>query len=74
MLPHALEVFLSEYRVHFPVGVDRSSLEDTPETMSRYGLRGTPSLLLVNREDRLGAQHFGAISDLRIGAEIASLL
>ncbi len=74
MPPHALEVFLSEYRIQFPVGVDLPSSGGTPETMGRYALRGTPSLLLVDREGRLRAHHFGAVPDLRIGAEIASLL
>lgn len=74
MPPHALEAFLSEYRIRFPVGVDRPTAGGTPETMSLYGLRGTPSLLLVDREGRLRANHFGAVSDLRIGAEIGSLV
>ncbi len=74
MPPHALEVFLSEYRILFPVGVDRPAQGGTPETMSLYGLRGTPSLLLLDREGRLRAHHFGVVSDLRVGAEIASLL
>ena len=74
MQPHALAAFLSEYRIRFPVAVDRPGAERTPETMSRYGLRGTPSLLLVDRAGRLRAHHFGAVPDLRVGAEIAALV
>ena len=74
MQPHALEAFLHEYRIRFPVGVDRPSADGTPETMRRYGLRGTPSLLLVDRAGRLRAHHFGAVPDLRVGAEIAALV
>lgn len=74
MPPHALEAFLREYRVRFPVGVDRPTVGGVPETMSLYGLRGTPSLLLFDREGCLRAHHFGTVSDLQVGAEIASLI
>ncbi len=72
MPPLALEAFLHEYRIHFPVGVDRPTAEGIPETMGSYGLRGTPSRLLVDRSGRLRVHHFGGVPDLRIGAEIAS--
>ena len=74
MQPLVLEAFLSEYRLGFPIGIVRPTPAGTPETMHRFGLRGTPSLLLVDRDGRLRARHFGAVPDLRIGAEIASLL
>ena len=73
MQPVALEAFLHEYRIRFPVGVDRPNAAGTPETMARYALQGTPSLLLVDRLGRLRARHFGVVSDLRIGAELATL-
>jgi len=73
MGPVSLAAFLHEYRVPFPVGVDRPGPGDIPETMARYRLRGTPSLLLFDREGRLRAHHFGQVSDLRLGAELASL-
>lgn len=74
MQPHALEAFLHEYGVRFPVGVDRPGEGDTPETMARYRLRGTPSLLLFDRAGRLRAHHFGSVSDMRVGAEISAML
>ena len=74
MGPGALAAFLHEYRIPFPVGVDRPTALGVPETMQRYGLRGTPSLLLVDQEGRLQARHFGAVSELAIGAQIGSLL
>jgi hypothetical protein len=42
--------------------------------MRLYGLRGTPSLLIVDRAGRLRAHHFGTVPDIRVGAEIGSLL
>jgi hypothetical protein len=42
--------------------------------MARYGLEGTPTLLLIDRAGRLRARHFGAIADLALGAEIMALV
>ena len=42
--------------------------------MARYGMRGTPTLLLIDAEGHLRDQHFGHIDDLRLGAEIARLI
>ena len=50
MTPVSLKAFLHEYRVTFPVGVDSPGKGPLPLTMHRYGLRGTPSLLLVDRK------------------------
>lgn len=76
MTPVALKAFLHEYRIAFPVGVDQPSDEDggIPRTMRLYGFRGTPSLVLIDREGRLRHQGFGAEDDLRIGALIGRLL
>lgn len=74
MQPHALAAFLDEYRVRFPVGVDRAGPERLPQTMASYGLRGTPSLLLVDRAGRLAAHHFGVVADLQVGAELGALI
>ena len=75
MTPVSLAAFLHEYRITFPVGVDVAEPgEDIPVTMRRYGLRGTPSLLLVDRAGRLRANAFGQVDDLALGATIARLL
>lgn len=75
MGPDALEVFLGEYRVAFPVAVDMpGNPGPIPLTMRAYELDGTPTLLLIDRQGHLRARHFGAISDLVIGAQIAHLL
>lgn len=75
MTPVSLEAFLHEYRVTFPVGVDEpASTGGMPVTMRRYGLRGTPSLLLIDRAGRLRLHAFGQIDDLVLGARIARLV
>lgn len=72
MQPVSLKAFLHEYRITFPVGVDAHEPGDTtPITMKRYGLRGTPSLVLIDREGDLRASIFGRPSDLWLGASIA---
>ncbi len=74
MEPHALEAFIHEYRLRFPIGVDRPGTAHLPETMERFKLRGTPSLLLFDRNGRLRAHHFGSVTDMQVGAEIGTLL
>ena len=72
----ALEAFLHEYRVGFPVGIDAPPAGDgaIPETMAAYRMRGTPTLILIDREGRVRKQHFGRERDMVLGAEIATLL
>ena len=71
----ALEAFLHEYRIGFPVAVDTASAEGPiPRTMQAYGMRGTPTLVVIDRNGRLRHQHFGQVSDLVLGAQIAQLL
>lgn len=75
MTPEALRVFLSEYRIPFPVAVDRPLPgRSIPATMGRYQLQGTPSLLLLDRHGRLRHVLFGASEDLTVGVRIGELL
>ncbi len=75
MTPAALAVFASEFRFKFPIGVDlqrpRSAL---PATMAAYGMQGTPTTLLIDRQGRLRMHEFGAIDDLALGLHIGLLL
>lgn len=75
MGPTALKAFLHEYRVTFPVGVDRAGDDGDPipQTMRLYAMQGTPTLLLIDREGHLQHQIFGAVPDLQLGAEIMAL-
>lgn len=72
----ALEVFCSEFGVTFPIGIDRHDdpADPIPVTMRRYGLQGTPSQILIDRNGRLRALDFGAVDDLVVGARIGQLL
>lgn len=75
MTPVALAAFLHEYRITFPVGIDAPGEDGgIPRTMAAYRMQGTPTLLLIDRLGRLRAQHFGAVSDMRIGAQIMVLV
>lgn len=75
MTAEALRVFLHEYRITFPVGIDQPSLQGpVPCTMEAYGLRGTPSLLLIDRLGRLRLNQFGHIDDLRVGTHLGQLV
>jgi peroxiredoxin len=76
MTPVSLEAFLHEYRIAFPVGVDlpsRTPGDPVPHTMRAYALRGTPSLVLIDRQGFLRRHSFGAEDDLAVGAAIAIL-
>lgn len=75
MSPVSLEAFLHEYRIGFPVGVDTHDRPGgTPITMSRYQLRGTPSLILIDRAGRIRLNAFGQVDDLTVGAVLARLI
>ena len=75
MTPVALQAFLSEYLIGFPVGVDQPSARGLiPQTMQAYAMQGTPTLILIDAAGQLRAQHFGQVGDLQLGAEVASLI
>ncbi|MEP3277991.1 MAG: redoxin domain-containing protein [Stappiaceae bacterium] len=74
MTPVSLEAFIHEYRLSFPIGVDEAGPGGMPRTMAAYGLRGTPSLVIIDQNGILRANHFGQVHDLQVGAEIATLL
>ena len=75
MTPAALRVFVHEYRLTLPIAVDQASADHPlPQTMHAYAMQGTPTLVLIDALGRIRAQHFGAVADLRVGAEIGQLL
>lgn len=75
MTPLALQAFLHEYRIRFPVGVDMpSDSGPIPHTMAAYAMRGTPTLLLIDRAGRLRHHHFGQVEDMALGAQVALLM
>lgn len=75
MTPVSLEAFIHEYRITFPVGVDAATPgSPTPVTMGRYRLRGTPSLVIIDRAGNLRVNAFGQVDDLLLGAALARLI
>ncbi|MEZ4742194.1 MAG: TlpA disulfide reductase family protein [Bdellovibrionota bacterium] len=62
MQDHALEVFIKEWRLSFPVAIDkRLENEWMPETMKAYQLQGTPSLIIIDNKGEIKMLHFGQI-------------
>lgn len=75
MGPEALATFLSEFRVTFPVAIDRpDGTTSIPRTMRAYELRGTPSQVLLDRRGRVRSSTFGVVDDLELGTRIGRLL
>ena len=72
----SLRAFLHEYRVRFPVGIDAPGIGagSIPQTMQAYGMRGTPTTVLIDAGGRLRRQYFGVHDDLLLGAELQALL
>jgi len=75
MLPVSLEAFLHEYQITHPVGVDvHEPGIAIPVTMARYGLRGTPSLVVIDRQGRIRLSEFGQVDDLLLGSLLGKLM
>ena len=74
MTPVALRAFLHEYRIRFPVAVDAAGQGPMPRTMADWGLEGTPTLVLFDRQGRMRARHLGQVPDMAVGAEIMQLM
>jgi len=73
----ALEVFVREYRLRFPIGIDKyeeGQPKGIPMTMRAYRMQGTPSLLLIDKAGRLRLHKFGHVSDLMLGLWVGTLL
>ena len=69
-----LKAFIHEYRLKFPIALDQPNpTSPIPHTMERYKMRGTPSLVLIDQQGLVRKHAFGAVDDLRIGAEIGAL-
>jgi peroxiredoxin len=71
----ALTAFSSEYRIQFPIAVDRPSTSGpVPRTMANYGMSGTPTLIVIDRKGRIRLKHFGLLADMQVGSVIGGLL
>lgn len=75
MTETALQAFVHEYRWNFPIGVDQpGGPGGVPMTMASYGLRGTPTHILLDRDGRVALHHFGPIDDLTLGTHLGALV
>ncbi|BAW80394.1 alkyl hydroperoxide reductase/ thiol specific antioxidant/ Mal allergen [Candidatus Nitrosoglobus terrae] len=75
MTPQALDAFIHEYRYTFPIGVDQPGERlGIPMTMGIYGMRGTPSLIMIDHKGYIHKHSFGRDDDMKVGADIAMLI
>ncbi len=75
MGPDALAAFLHEYRITHPIGIDQPAPDQRlPQTMQRWQLSGTPSLILLDRAGRVRLNRFGRVDDLELGLMLGRLL
>lgn len=73
--PEALQAFIHEYRLRFPIGLDQPDApRSIPRTMQSLSLSGTPSLVVLDPQGRVRLHHFGHLDDLRLGALLGRLL
>lgn len=62
MGPESLKVFIKEWRLPFPVGIDQHvEGKWMPETMKAYDLQGTPSTIVIDQQGEVRVKHFGII-------------
>ena len=75
MTAAALQAFIVEYRLQFPIGIDQAAARGAiPLTMQAYTWRGTPSVVLIDRQGRIRLNHFGRADDMALGARIGQLM
>jgi thiol-disulfide isomerase/thioredoxin len=72
----ALEVFAYEYRLRFPIGIDKydGPAQGVPMTMRAYQMQGTPTLILIDKTGHIRLHKFGHVSDLTVGFSIGALV
>lgn len=69
----ALAAFAHEYRLTFPIGIDRQ-VDGFPATMAAYNMQGTPTLVVIDRGGFCRFQRFGHVDDLTLGSILGTLL
>jgi peroxiredoxin len=75
MGPVSLQAYLHEFKITMPIAIDRHVPGvETPATMMAYAMRGTPSLVLIDREGNVHQHLFGAVDEVMLGVEIGMLL
>src|SRR5690606_8791795 len=62
----ALERFVIEHELVFPVALDRSvGTSDKTATVAAYELQGSPSVMIFDRQGRLRRAYHGEATDIR---------
>lgn len=75
MTSEALTAFAHEYRLPFPIAIDRPSDSGAiPHSMANYQMQGTPTLIILDRNGYIRMNHFGRMSDMQVGGVIGRLL
>ncbi|HRD76710.1 MAG TPA: TlpA disulfide reductase family protein [Hyphomicrobiaceae bacterium] len=74
MTVEALAAFMHEYKWPFPVGADEPTGDGIPKTMAAYEMRGTPTMLLFDRQGRLRRHYLGRPDDMQVAAEVMGLV
>lgn len=70
----ALKVFLSEFRITFPVAVDKQDGGYLPVTMRKYGMEGTPTTVIIDQDGGVAFSHLGQLDDLVLGGLLGEVL
>lgn len=75
MTINALKAFAEEYKIPYPIAVDTPSESNPiPRTMAKYQMRGTPTLIILDKDSNIRLNHFGRMNDMQVGSIISSLL
>jgi peroxiredoxin len=74
MTPVSLQAYLHEFRITMPVGVDRHDGRGLPVTMEAYTMRGTPSLVIIDRAGSICHHLFGQVDEIELGMHLARLI
>ena len=64
----ALTTYLTQNEIRFPIGVDRRGI-----TLERYGLQGTPTTVLIDRQGHRRLQRLGPVADAELAAALRLL-
>jgi AhpC/TSA family len=74
MQEKSLKAFLHEFRINFPVGIDKPSVgTDIPQTMNLYQMRGTPTWIIIDKKGELKIHSFGQMDDMLLAADVTKL-
>ncbi|MGL4474996.1 MAG: redoxin family protein [Shewanella sp.] len=75
MTSQALHAFVHEYRLTFPIAIDRPSANSNlPCTMVSYQMQGTPTLIIIDKNGYVRVNYLGRMSDMQVGSIIGGLL